>query len=87
MKLNMKVFTVAVALSLLLLTLVRAQAVQPVTIETFVRAESDTAIRNLYNQSFRRPEKKPVERRTNIDSNSQDRSSISPGGFKAGGHH
>ncbi len=51
MKLNMKAFTAALALSLLLpLTAVRAQAAQPVTIDTFVRAESDTAIRNIYNQ-------------------------------------
>jgi len=51
MKPKMKAFTAALALSLLLpLTAVRAQAAEPVTIDTFVRAESDTAIRNLYNQ-------------------------------------
>jgi len=50
MKLNMKAFTAALALSLLLpLTAVHAQAAQSVTVETFVRAESDTAIRNIYN--------------------------------------
>ena len=52
MKLNMKAFTAALALSLLLpLTAVRAQAAPPITIDTFVRAESDTAIRGLYNQA------------------------------------
>ncbi len=51
MKLNMKAFTVTLVLSLLMpLTAVRAQAAQPITIDTFVRAESDTAIRNMYNQ-------------------------------------
>ncbi len=50
MKLNLKAFAAALALSLLLpLTAVRAQVAQPITIDTFVRAESDTAIRNLYN--------------------------------------
>ncbi len=50
MKLNMKAFTAVLALSLLLpLTAIRAQAAPPVTIDTFVRAESDTAIRNIYN--------------------------------------
>ncbi len=51
MKLNMEAFTATLALSLLLpLTAVRAQVAQPITIDTFVRAESDTAIRNIYNQ-------------------------------------
>ncbi|MCZ6517732.1 MAG: DUF1254 domain-containing protein, partial [Gammaproteobacteria bacterium] len=46
----MEAFTATLALSLLLpLTAVRAQAAQPVTIDTFVRAESDTAIRNIHN--------------------------------------
>ncbi len=51
MKLTMKAFTTALALSLLLpLTALRAQAAPPITIDNFVRAESDTAIRNLQNQ-------------------------------------
>ncbi len=51
MKLNMKACTVALALSLLLpLTAVHAQDARSVTVETFVRAESDTAIRNIYDQ-------------------------------------
>ena len=51
MKLNMKAFTVAWAFSMLLpLAAVRAQAAQPITIDTFVRAESDTMIRNMANQ-------------------------------------
>jgi len=50
MKLTMKAFTASLALSLLLsLTAISARAAQPVTIDTFVRAESDTAIRNIYN--------------------------------------
>ncbi len=51
MKLTMKGFTAALALSLLLpLTAVRAQAAPPITIDNFVRAESDTAIRNIHNK-------------------------------------
>ena len=51
MKLNTKAFTVALASSLSLpFAMTRAQAAQPVTIDTFVRAESDTTIRNLANQ-------------------------------------
>ncbi len=50
MKPNIKAVTAALALSLLLpLTAVRAQVAQPITIDIFVRAESDTAIRNIYN--------------------------------------
>ena len=53
MKFNVKAFTAASALASLLLPLaaVRAQAAQLITIDTFVRAESDTAIRNIYNQA------------------------------------
>ncbi|MCH9006334.1 MAG: DUF1254 domain-containing protein, partial [Proteobacteria bacterium] len=52
MKLTMKAFTASLALSLLLsLTAISARAAQPVTIDTFVRAESDTAIRNIYNRA------------------------------------
>ncbi len=51
MKPKMKAFTAALALSLFSsLTAVHAQAAPPITIDNFVRAESDTAIRNLYNQ-------------------------------------
>ena len=50
MKPNMKAFTAALALSLFSsLTGVHAQAAPPITIDNYVRAESDTAIRNIYN--------------------------------------
>ena len=52
MNLNKKAVTTLLLLSLLLpLTALRAQAAPPITVETFVRAESDTAIRGLYNRA------------------------------------
>ena len=50
MKLNVRAFTAALASLLLPLAAVRGQGAQPVTIDTFVRAESDTAIRKMYDQ-------------------------------------
>ena len=51
MKPKMKAFTAALALSLFSsLTAVHAQAAPPITIDNFVRAESDTAMRNIVNQ-------------------------------------